>query len=565
MVKCTAHKCKKRAVFGLGQTKPIRCRKHKLENMIDVVHKKCEFIGCKKRPCYGVEGTKIAKFCVKHKLENMIDIISKTCEFLGCKIRPTFNVEGSKRGRFCTSHKLDNMIDVKNKICEFLGCKMRSYYGIEGTKTAQFCEIHKLDNMINIHNKTCEAQGCKKHRFFNIEGSKSGRFCKKHKLDGMINILKKTCESLGCKICPIYGVKGSKLAQFCEKHKLENMVNVKHKTCEITNCNIRAKFNTKNSKTGRFCANHKLENMIDIYAKTCEFLDCKIQPIFNIKGSKKGRFCDKHKLENMVNIKDKICRYLDCESQSSFGQLFGTKTHCAKHKKANEYRKFNPKCLTQKCKNQPFYSNDNYPKRCEEHKLPEDSNIVEKPCKNCGICQFIANSGDTCTYCLDYKNDKIRKAKEIRIKDLLDANKIQYEAHDKIVEMGCSKYRPDFIIDCGTTKIVLEVDENQHSSYPCECEQIRMIQIFQDFGGSRLLFIRYNPDAYIDEKGHKNSIPGKQREKILLETISGIKNRIKMGEELNSMLSVIYIAYDGWDGRINTQPLDYENVKNKVL
>ena len=78
----------------------------------------------------------------------------------------------------------------------------------------------------------------------------------------------------------------------------------------------------------------------------------------------------------------------------------------------------------------------------------------------------------------------------------LDISKIKYISCDKLVDNGaCFKYRPDFLIDCGSHFVVLEVDENQHKGRAYGCEEVRMVNIFQSLGLSTK-FIRYNPDKY---------------------------------------------------------------------
>ncbi len=62
----------------------LYCSKHKLENMIDVIHKKCNFNGCFKIPLYNVPDIKKGIYCSKHKLENMVDVINKRCKKNNC-------------------------------------------------------------------------------------------------------------------------------------------------------------------------------------------------------------------------------------------------------------------------------------------------------------------------------------------------------------------------------------------------------------------------------------------------------------------------------------------------
>ena len=91
--------------------------------MIDITHKKCIHNGCILRPNYNFPGEKIAKFCLKHKLQNMVNILSKKCEYLGCGFAAIFNNKGEKP-RFCATHKLPEMTNMKQSksLCEFINC-----------------------------------------------------------------------------------------------------------------------------------------------------------------------------------------------------------------------------------------------------------------------------------------------------------------------------------------------------------------------------------------------------------------------------------------------------------
>jgi hypothetical protein len=68
---------------------------------------------------------------------------------------------------------------------------------------------------------------------------------------------------------------------------------------------------------------------------------------------------------------------------------------------------------------------------------------------------------------------------------------------DKKIEGGCSLRRPDLFIDLGSHCIIIEVDENQHRQY--SCEEKRMIDLYEDTGFRKMVFLRFNPDAYRTE------------------------------------------------------------------
>lgn len=117
-----------------------------------------------------------------------------------------------------------------------------------------------------------------------------------------------------------------------------------------------------------------------------------------------------------------------------------------------------------------------------------------------------------------------------------------FESADKIVAGGCSRYRPDFIIDYTLFTVIVEVDENQHQGYAPECELNRMKQIFQDFGGTPVLFIRYNPDSYKNICGDKQ-VSNDNRVTKLVAYLNTLKNH----KEWLIPLSVCYMFYDGYD------------------
>jgi type IV secretory pathway VirB4 component len=55
----------------------------------------------------------------------------------------------------------------------------------------------------------------------------------------------------------------------------------------------------------------------------------------------------------------------------------------------------------------------------------------------------------------------------------------------------------------GTHIIIVEVDENKHNNYDCSCENKRLMEISKDLGHRPIVFIRFNPDGYINENGEK--------------------------------------------------------------
>jgi hypothetical protein len=74
---------------------------------------------------------------------------------------------------------------------------------------------------------------------------------------------------------------------------------------------------------------------------------------------------------------------------------------------------------------------------------------------------------------------------------------------DKRVQDGCSKRRPDLLVDLGSHILIIEIDEQAHSDYNCSCENIRLAEISKDVGYRPIIIIRFNPDSYINSNGEK--------------------------------------------------------------
>ena len=94
------------------------------------------------------------------------------------------------------------------------------------------------------------------------------------------------------------------------------------------------------------------------------------------------------------------------------------------------------------------------------------------------------------------------KTKEMTVVDYVKIQFPHYEwIHDKRIVDGCSKRRPDLLLDLGSHIIIIEIDEFKHDSYTTECEIKRLNDISLDVGCRQIVMIRFNPDQYIDING----------------------------------------------------------------
>ena len=120
-----------------------------------------------------------------------------------------------------------------------------------------------------------------------------------------------------------------------------------------------------------------------------------------------------------------------------------------------------------------------------------------------------------------------RKKAEQTVATLLDELGIPYrrEYHVPFSEIGGTFARIDFWLwpDDPTRTVFLEVDEEQHTHYPVECDPSRLAKVIEvrTLGGRTdpLCVVRYNPDAFkVDGTTVRTS--KKERHAALAETLT---------------------------------------------
>jgi hypothetical protein len=370
----------------------------------------------------------------------------------------------------------------------------------------------------------------------------------------MKDIKNRKCSYLGCSTKPSFGDPITGVPEYCSTHKAEGHENVISPKC--LECGKIAHYGVKRRE---YCLAHRTAGMRVIGARYCNYVDdfgdtCPVRATFGHTHNHVAVKCQEHKLDDMVDVLNTKCINEDCAKLATVGPLFARLTHCVGHKIDGEYHDNHPKCSYDACSKKAYCAKDlkAYPDRCVDHTIDGYINIIERICTSCGLPNRIPLAYDRCYMCRDHSNDDIRKKKELNVKSLLTQALITFTQHDKRVVDGCSRYRPDFVIDVGTFFIVVECDENQHGSYSPECEKTRMLQIFQDFG-MPVQFVRYNPDSYIDSNGVK-VVSKARRETTLIETIK----RLMTWEVPEFTVAAIYIAYDGFDGKPVNTNLNYE-------
>ena len=92
--------------------------------------------------------------------------------------------------------------------------------------------------------------------------------------------------------------------------------------------------------------------------------------------------------------------------------------------------------------------------------------------------------------------------------------------------------------------LCVETDENQHKSYDQMDEEIRYNDILMVHGGN-CVYIRFNPDSYINKRGIKTDPNLSTRLKILKTEIDKQIERINNCDN-TKWLEIVYLYYNDY-------------------
>ena len=342
-----------------------------------------------------------------------------------------------------------------------------------------FQEVRSIDNsLLNTSNclpcgkprnrVLCIHAGCKTRPSYNDAGKTKGLYCSSHKLNGMIDVINKPCIHPECKTIPHYNNAGEIKPVYCFAHKMPEMVNVKSKTCVHPDCKTRPTFNIACETKPLYCSEHKVDGMINVTNKTCVHPDCKTQPSYNKESETRAMYCSTHKLDGMVDVKSKTCIHPQCKKQPTFN-IAGEKraVYCSGHKENGMIDVMSKTCKTYMCSTRVQEKYDGYCLFCYMNLFPDKPVSRNYKTKEYSVVEYVKSKYPTLTWIAD-----------------------------KIINDGCSKRRPDLLLDLGYQIVIVEVDENKHTDYDCSCENKRIMELSQDLGHRPIVFIRFNPDDY---------------------------------------------------------------------
>jgi hypothetical protein len=140
---------------------------------------------------------------------------------------------------------------------------------------------------------------------------------------------------------------------------------------------------------------------------------------------------------------------------------------------------------------------------CSKHRKDGMVNVVDKTCNSEWCSTQVGTKYDGyCLFCFihifpDKPVSRNYKTKEYAVVEFVKTKFTDVDwIEDKRVKGGCSKRRPDLMLDLGYQNLIIEIDENQHIGYDCSCDNKRIMELSQDVGYRPIVFIRFNPDKY---------------------------------------------------------------------
>ncbi len=152
------------------------------------------------------------------------------------------------------------------------------------------------------------------------------------------------------------------------------------------------------------------------------------------------------------------------------------------------------------------------------------------------------------------------KTKEFTVVSYIKDELPEYTwVHNRQIQGGISRRKPDLLVNLEKHTVIIEVDENQHTQYDCTCENKRLVQLSQDNQHKPIIFIRFNPDSYIDNNGVKVSscwrlgkdgilrlMPSKQE--VWGQRLLNLKELVRywLTNPTEKMIEVVELYFDGF-------------------
>lgn len=317
---------------------------------------------------------------------------------------------------------------------------------------------------------------------------------------------KHTCKECGGKgICPHQKIKSNcvecKGGSICEHNK---------RCSRCIEC-----------KGGSICLHQKIKSRcIECNGNSLCIHSIRKENCIECKG---GSICDHNKRRS---------RCIECKG-SELCIHNNYKSICIKCKGINvcEHNKLHYQCV--ECKGRLICEHNKRKSMCSDcngsymcsHQKQKNQCVTCTPSSGCQHCHTVLIVGSNwkpyCFRCYCVLNPDAVIPRKYKLKEhhVVDALKAHFKEQitmifNKAIEGGCSKKRPDVAIDFGSHCLMIEIDENRHVNY--SCEERRMVELYEDVGFRKIIFLRFNPDGY-KEGTHKYTSPFKYTRSGILQ------------------------------------------------
>jgi hypothetical protein len=339
---------------------------------------------------------------------------------------------------------------------------------------------------------------CGKKPSYNLPGKKGGKWCTTC-VDRPIEavILTFACN---CGKRPLFNLLGETVGKWCVNCKPGEAINVVSKKCVCGKHQPR--FNLENQTVPIWCHKcpEKPKEAFDVLSYRCK---CGKIPSFNLPGQKKSLWCSTciDKPIEAININGKKCKCGKSPTYNLLGETVGR--WCVNCKSEDALDVVSKRCMCKK--HSPIYNlpGETVRKWCVECKPKGAIDARSVYCKECNLTRVYNPSYEgLCTRCFihihpDKPNAKNYKIKENHVFDELIKhlpNDMTYIRDKKVG--GCSKRRPDLMIELGSHWICAENDENSHKDYDTTCENKRIMELYTDMANRPMVLVRFNCDKY---------------------------------------------------------------------
>ena len=193
------------------------------------------------------------------------------------------------------------------------------------------------------------------------------------------------------------------------------------------------------------------------------------------------------------------------------------------------------------------------------HKIRKNTCITCTPSSGCQNCKFVSILSSKwkpyCFRCYCILNPDAIIPRKYKLKEhhVTDALKEHFKDQitmifDKKIEGGCSRKRPDVCIDFGSHCLMIEIDENRHVNYTCE--EKRMVDLYEDIGFRKIVFLRFNPDGYKEKKKYPTPFKYTKTGLLKLDETEFNRRMVQLIEKINDhkaepneQLTVEYLFY----------------------